>query len=263
MTGTVRGGFTLVEVLIVAVMGALLVGVFHRMHVQQRRFALWESQVVLDHDAFRVASSIFGSDLREVVAPEGDVTLHSPDSLSVRAPVGFAITCSVQGNPATIGLSQAQGGMWTGAGDSLLVYTTAGWRPMVPTGETKNSSRVLQCPFGTTEPDHLYTLEKGAADSIPVGAPVRVFRRHTYHVGVNQGERWLARTDVDGTQMLVGPTTADGVRFRLLDSTGAATAVMADVVAVEVRLILPLTPVSKTFTATADTLTLVFQGRNR
>lgn len=263
MKSPYRGGFTLVELLLVAVMGALLVVVLHRMHVQQRRFAHWEDRVVQDHDAFRVASSILGSDLREVVAPEGDVTLHTADSLSVRAPLGFALTCSVRENPAAIGLTQAQGRMWTGEGDSLLVYTTAGWRALAPTGELKSAPKVLQCPFGEATPDHLYTLAKGAADSIPVGAPIRVFRRHTYHVGMNRGTQWLARTDVDGSQMLVGPTTGDGVRFRLVDRSGAATAKLADVVAVELRLILPLVPLSKESSSTADTLTLLFQGRNR
>lgn len=258
-----RGGFTLVELLLVAVMGALLVVVLHGLFVQQRRFALWEDQVVRDHDAFRVASSILGADFREIVATEGDVALHATDSMSVRAPLGFALVCSVRANPAAIGLTRAQGSMWTGTGDSLLVYTTGGWRALVPTGEMRNVPGPLRCSIGTESPDHVYSLDRGAADSIVVGAPVRVYRRHTYHAGLNDGRRWLARTDAQGTQLLVGPTTGEGIRFRLVDESGNATGRLADVTGVELRLLLPLTRVSASSSATEDTLTLVFQGRNR
>lgn len=256
-------GFTLVELLLVAVLGSLVVGALYQAHLQQRRFSAWEAQVVQDHDAFRVATSILGGDLREAVAAEGDVDLHAPDSLSVRAPVGFALVCSVRASPASVGVTRSLGHMWVDASDTLLVYTTAGWRVVEPTDEAGSIPSSLDCPFGTPRPDHLYSLEPGAADAVPVGAPVRVFRRNTYHVGTHGGEAWLARTDPDGTQMLVGPIVPGGLRFRLLDDRGLGTTVLAEARGVELQLVLPLTPIGGGSRATADTLLVTFQGRNR
>jgi prepilin-type N-terminal cleavage/methylation domain-containing protein len=263
VTARARAGFTLVELLLVAVLGSLVIGALYQAHVQQTRFSVWENQVVRDHDAFRVAESVLAGDLREVVAAAGDVEQHTPDSLSVRAPVGFGLVCSVRANPASIGVTRSQGRMWSDPADSLLVYTSGGWRTVEPTGEQTSIPASLYCPFGTPLPDHLYRLDRGAADSVPVGAPVRVFRRRTYHVGTNRGEPWLARTDADGTQMLVGPIAAGGLRFRLLDEKGLQTSVLADVTGIETQLVLPLTPITAGSSATADTLLVAFQGRNR
>ncbi len=258
-----KAGFTLVELLVVAVLGSLVVTALYEAHIQQQRFSSWESRVVQDHDAFRVAGSILAGDLRETVASEGDVVLHATDSLSVRAPVGFALVCSVRANPASIGVTRSQGRMWTDAADSLLVYTTGRWRVLEPTDEPTSIPSGMDCPFGEPRPDHLYRLERGTADSIPVGAPVRVFRRHTYHVGSHRGDRWLARTDADGTEMLVGPIAENGLRFRMLDQRGLETATPADVTGVELQLVLPLAPLSAGSRATADTLVVAFQERNR
>jgi prepilin-type N-terminal cleavage/methylation domain-containing protein len=141
-------GFTLVELLLVAVLGSLVVAALYEAHSQQRRFSSWESQVVQDHDAFRVAGSVLAADLRETVASEGDVVLDAPDSLSVRAPVGFALVCSVRPTPASIGVTRSEGRTWTDAADSLLVYTTGGWRVLRPTEEQASIPPGMDCPFG-------------------------------------------------------------------------------------------------------------------
>lgn len=258
-----RRGFTLIELLIALVLGSLVVGALHRAHVQQRRFFTWERQAVEDHDAFRVAGSLLAADLREAVASEGDLALLSADSLSVRAPVGFGIVCAVRSNPATIALSQTEGLMWEEAGDSLLVYTTGGWRALAPSGTLKNIPGSLDCPYGRARPDRAYSFGRNEVDSIPVGAPVRVFRRRTYHLGKNGTDRWLARTDWTGTDMLVGPVASDGIRFRFLDDAGSATGNLDRVTAVEFQMVLPATALVPGAGGVEDTLRVVFQGRNR
>lgn len=257
-----RGGFTLVEVLVVLVIASLVAVALHRAQLQYRRVALWSSAVIQDHDAFRVTTSLLAADLRESVYAQGDVVLHADDSLSVRAPLGFALVCSVRQNPASVGVSLGEGLPWEDPGDSLLVYTPARWISLVPTGILRNPPRTLDCGTLGRRPDLAYSLSRGEADSIPVGAPIRVYRRHTYHVGINEGQPWLARTDASGTEMLVGPLAREGLRFRLLDNAGSPTG-PTTATALEARLVLPLTPVQVGASSQADTFTFVIHGRNR
>lgn len=261
MMGGAKRGFTLAEVLVVLVIASFAAVALHTAQVQYRRVATWSTSVLRDHDAFRVASSLLAADLREGVYEEGDVILHADDSLSVRAPLGFALVCSVRDNPASVGVRGEQGLRWAEPGDSLLVYTRSGWLTLSPTDVMANPPRTLDCDG--SRPELAYSLPRRAADSIQVGAPVRTFRRHTYHVGMNGGAPWLARTDAAGTEMLVGPLLANGLRFRLMDASGSATARIDEATGVEVRLIFPLTVVLSGESASADTITLMLQGRNR
>lgn len=257
-----RGGFTLVEVLVVLVIASLVAVALHRAQLQYRRVALWSSAVIQDHDAFRVTTSLLAADLRESLYAQGDVVLHADDSLSARAPLGFALVCSVRRNPASVGVSLTEGLPWGDPVDSLLVFTPTRWRSLVPTGVLRNPPSTLDCVTSGRPPDLAYSLARGEADSIPVGAPIRVYRRHTYHLGTNEGQPWLARTDAFGTEMLVGPLAPGGLRFRLLDDAGGPTG-SATATAVEARLVLPLTPVRVGASSQADTFTLVIHGRNR
>lgn len=262
MNGPRRSGFTLTEVLVVLVLGSLVALALNTAQLNYRRIATWSGAVIRDHDAFRVAVSLLSADLREAVYSEGDVVLHADDSLSVRAPMGFSLVCSVRDNPAAIGIQRSEGLTWSAPGDSLLLYTTSGWTAVEPDGTVSGNLRQLACADGSL-PDQAYRLPRGSTDAVPVGAPVRVFRRHTYHTGLNQNRPWLARTDRNGTEFLVGPLLAGTLRFRLVDAAGGATARVSDATGVEAEFALPLTPVPGQHSATADTFTFVLQGRNR
>lgn len=257
-----RAGFTLVEILVVLVVIGIVTAALQRANVQQRRLALWSSSEVLGHDAVRVAGSLLGMELREAVASAGDLVLHADDSLSVRAPQGFGVACSVRTQPASVGVSRVTGLAWQGGADSLLLFTTSGWAALHPARQLANPGPQLDCLNPVGAPQTAYDLANGSTDDVPVGAPVRFFRRHTYHLGDNDGEPWLARTDAQGTEMLVGPLAADGLRFRLLDADGLVTNVSAAARGIELRLIVRATPVPGGPEATADTFAVVLWSRN-
>lgn len=254
-------GFTLVEMLVTTVLlGLVLVGL-HGVHLQQRKFTDWQQQLSADHDAFRIIGSVLSAELREAVVNDGDVLLPGEDSLVVRSPLGFALVCATRSNPAVVGLSHTMGQLPTETGDSLLVYTEGGWRALAVQGEDRPGQRGLACAHGTRTPAAQYRLVSGAADSIPVGAPVRTFQRHSYHLTREDGQRWLARTDPSGTEILAGPLAPRGLRFRFLDAAGAGTTDPGAAVGVELEVVLTPPPGSRT--AVPDTFTMVFQGRNR
>lgn len=256
-----RSGFTLTEVLVAAVLlGLVLVGL-HRVHLQQRRVTDWQRQVARANDAFRVVSSVFSAQLREGVPSEGDIVLPRPDSADIRAAVGFALVCATRSSPAVIGLDHVAGRLPQADGDSLLVYATSGWRALAVEGEDRPGQRGMSCSHGPSDPEVQYRLAAHSADSVPVGATVRVFHHERYHVAMGEAGPWLARTDPRGTELLVGPLAPEGLRFRFLDELGAATDLPGEAVAVEVRVVLRSGLLARP--PRPDTLLLVFQGRNR
>jgi hypothetical protein len=245
---------------VVALTGMLAIAL-HQTYVRHSRFVDWQEQVVRAHDAYRVASSLLSADFREAVPAEDDVVLLAPDSISVRAPTGFGIVCATLTSPAVIAIARVMGRMPEASGDSLMVYATTGWRTLHVVGTDTPGQRGVSC--GGRTPEAQLQLPTGGTADVPVGAPVRVFRRHIYHLVANGGETWLGRTTTSGTEPLVGPLLRGGLRFRLLDADGLDESVPADVAGVEFRMILPGRSSFTATTATADTVVSVFQVRNR
>lgn len=256
-----RAGFSLAELLVSTVLLGFVLAGLHQAHLQQRRFTEWQQRIADAHDGYRVANAVFAAEFREAVIGDGDVTLFKPDSLAVRSPQGFGIVCAVRSSPPVFALSHATGVMPSLNGDSVLVHMDAGWRAMAVVASPRPGTLGLFCPFGTSRPDYLVRIEAGLADSISVGAPVRVYRPHRYHLLEESGRTWLARTDQQGTEALVGPLTADGLRFRLIDATGGEASAPADAVATELQLVFGRVGVTRA--EVRDTLVMLFQGRNR
>lgn len=258
-----RSGFTLVELTIVSVVATMLAVSLHGVYVRHQRLVQWQSQVAAAHDAYRVAVSLLASDVRESVPAEGDLTLLDSDVLSLRAPTGLGFVCDTRQNPAILAIHHTLG-LRASAGDSLLVYASTGWRSVVVEDEDLPGQRGLSCSNAPPTPQLQVRLGTGQADGVPVGAPVRAFEHHTYHLVDNDGERWLARTTPrTRAEPLVGPLVAGGLRFRLVDETGSQTTQLDRVGAVEFRMILPAW---RSLTASAmqpDTIETLFQVRNR
>jgi len=256
-----RYGFTVVEMLVVLVVGTILALALHQAYVQHSRFLGWQERVVGANDAFRVAGALLSADLREAVPRSGDLTLSASDRLVVRAPTGLAFVCATLSSPPSLGLTRVLGRLPEQTGDSIMVYATTGWRVSAVVARDTPGQNGLSC--GGRAPEAQLRLPSGGTTSVPVGAPVRVFRRHTYHTVTNAGAPWLARTDAAGTEPLVGPLGPSGLRFRLLSETGAQTAVDSLVAGVELRLVLPSRAIPGTPVVPGDTATTVFQVRNR
>lgn len=256
-----RRGFSLVEMSVVVAVAGLLALALHQVYVQHRRFGDWQQRVVSAHDAFRVAGALLSADLREAVPAEGDLTLVTPERISVRSPLGLGFVCAVQASSARIGIKGLMGRMPQQTGDSILVFATTGWRAVALVATETPGSGGLTC--GGQAPEAQVRLGAGLAADVPVGAPVRVFRRHAYHVVANGADSWLGRTDAAGTEALVGPLAANGLRFRLLDEAGAETTQTSLVAGVEVRLTLPSRVIPGANSVPGDTAITVLQVRNR
>jgi len=260
MTGAGRDGFTLAEVLVATVLlGFVLVGL-HQAHLRQRTVTLWQQRVTGVHDGYRVANSIVSAELREARLVDGDVRLPAPDSMVVRSPIGFGIVCGTGDRPSQMGVTAVQGTLPTQRGDSVLLHTTGGWRAMEVGGVQRPGRNSATCPYGEPVPEVIYRMPGGVVDSLATGAPLRAFRTHAYHRVSRGGQSWLARTDGSGTWEMVGPLGADGLRFQFLDAAGDPTRDPRLAEGIEMRLVLTAMMAGG---STYDTLTMVFQGRNR
>lgn len=256
-----RRGFTLVEVLVATVLLSFVLLALHQAHLRQRAFTDWQQRIAESHDGYRIANSVLGADLREAVIAEGDVVLRSADDLWVRSPQGFGIVCDRRDNPPLLALANTLGTMPTQAGDSVLVYTSGGWRALSIDRPERPTQSGLQCAYGRPEAEHAYRMARGETDSIQVGAPLRSFEIHRYHTLMENGDTWLARTDASGTEALVGPLAPRGLRFQFVDATGRATADAGDAVGVETRIVMRREGSGGELFL--DTLEMVFRSRNQ
>lgn len=224
-------GFTIVELLVVTVLAAVVLGAIYQTITVQERSYRQTGAIIATQQTIRSALDILEAELREASAADGDLFLARPESVGFRAyrSIGFVCNADVPGlkldiwelgEPFTVG---------SGA-DSVIVFiendpaisTDDAWRPSKIAGVS-----TADCPDWNGYPERRLNLAGGNIAGIRPGAPVRSFRRLTY--GIQQiGGRWvLARRDpTQGTAALVGPLAppADsGLVFRYFDAAGNPT----------------------------------------
>ena len=233
-----RAGFTLVEMLVVVVLGTIIVLGLYRVVTSQQRAYRHQSVVASLHDAMRVAASVLGADLREAAGAGGDLAALGPDTVVVRSPVGFGIVCATDTVNRRLALFDVRGRLDATAGDSLLVYHAGGWLVRGITDVDAPGFPPMACAY-TTGPAVEHTVRVGASVAgVPVGAPARAFHRYTYRLEQDAGQWWLARADGSGSELLAGPFAGGvGLDFVYLDTLGAATSIPSRVARVDVTLI--------------------------
>ncbi len=261
MPGSRRvSGFTLVELMIASVILSIVLLGLHRVYLQQREISDWQRDMAVANDLFRIVGSVMSDDLREAIAADGDVVLGAPDSIRVRSPIGFAHVCYADPDDDILGLDGLNGSLPTAPGDSLHLYGAGGWKRTRVVGAVTVATGQMRCDVSRRRPTELVRLPRGDVAGVPVGAPVRAFRSTSYHVTAFEGQPWVARSDASGTEAIAGPISPRGLRFRSLDASGAETATASEIVAVEISVAVPR---PATRGAVADTMVMVFQGRNR
>lgn len=263
-----RAGFTLVEMIVVVVLGTMIVLGLYRVLTAQQRAYRHQSQVAALHDALRVGTAVLAADLREAASAGGDLAALGPDTLAVRSPVGFGIVCVVDTLNRRLGLVDVQGRVTAGAGDSVLVFRPAGWVVRGVLEVNPTGYPALACPYAAG-PALQRTLRLGGSVSgVPVGAPLRAFHRYTYRLTQEANAWWLARADAGGPEVLAGPFAGGaGLEFFYYDTLDAATMTASRVARVDVRLIARSRAGSAGLagsgTPMVDTLDLSISLRNR
>ena len=222
-------GFSLVELLVVTVLGSLLILAALQVLVTNQQTSTAQSAQIQGQQTLRATSDVLFNELREVSAAGGDLLAMTSTAVTIRAmrKLGIVCTVSVASPPVLTAMRQGQ---WFQANDSVFVFADNNtnlssddrWLAVqvtaVDTTRTCGTSAAQNLSFAGQ-------AAKFTADSVRVGAPVRSFVRYTYGLVTYSGQTYLGRTDPGGsTTPLVGPLRpSDGLAFTYLDSLGAVT----------------------------------------
>lgn len=222
---TDRSGFTLVELVMAIVLGALVAGTLYRALVAQARFFAAQSAREEVQQNTRAALELIGSELRTM--PGGDALVRAAaDSITLRAARTWGVVCAAGGgtslsiaHPAGAG---AGGAVNTGTGLAVN-FGSAGepsWSDGVRvTAVSGPSSTCGGEGMGEQIEVRTYTLgavpRRGTVTPSP-GNVVYVYDQVTYRTGASAGVPgvWIQRRIGDGgassNQPMAGPVTEEG-----------------------------------------------------
>lgn len=263
-------GFTLVELLVVTVLGAVLfVASMQIMVTNQRAYAAQASQI-RGQRSIRAAVDLLYGELREISARGGDLIAMGSSAMTVRSMRGFGVVCSVaRSDPAVLTVLEVADRF--AAGDSVFVFADIeGAHPedawiaarvtAVDTTARCDGREAQTLTFAGQGPE----FTRAGRDRVGPGAPVRRFARYTYGLVDHDGESWLGRTAPDGTEVaLVGPLQpASGLDFAYLDEAGMVTTVPTDVRQIVLTVRTPGGPVGAIGEVAADSIRAVVYTRN-
>lgn len=263
-----RRGFTLTELVIVTLLGALMIAAALQILITNQRTYTVQTAQIQGQQATRAAADVLFNELREVSAQGGDLLAMSATQLTIRSMRKFGIVCSLDTDDPP-DLTVLKVGDWFADGDSVFVFAdnnaaTSGddvWIAVevmdVDTTEACGTQRAVELDFGGQSAPF-------TNDSVRVGAAVRSFVRYTYGLITYDGESYLGRTEQGSTAVpLVGPLEASsGLEFTYLDENGNVTATAADVrqITVTIRTASPV--VNSLGQTVSDSITTVIYTRN-
>jgi prepilin-type N-terminal cleavage/methylation domain-containing protein len=248
MDKTDRNGFTIVELLVVVILGTLaLMATYQVLATSTRIFAVNGARAQ-GQQLLRGGLDVLVGELREISPIEGDLIEMGSDSLTFRAQRTFGVSCAVDYSASPVEITAYQVGPHFQANDSVFVLhdndpervSDDEWFGGVvssvdPTATCSDGSpaQVLSIPFLRT------TATKVPPDSVRIGAPVRGFEAYTYGQVSYEGETYLGRRarGASNSELIVGPfPDAGGLVFRYLDRTGNETTVDTLVSQIEILL---------------------------
>ena len=261
-------GFTLIELMIVAVLGAVVVASTYQILLTSQQAYSMQSAQIEGQQTVRIALDILRNKLREISPSGGDILAMSSTALQVRAPVSFGLVCNVHssGSPITV----KKMGNFFSNGDSVTVLADNNQMKAsddrILFGAITAIDTTTTCSGGDsaqslTVPE-LATAQT-AGDTVKAGVPVRAFTIHGYTFAPYRNAYYLVRlTSSDEPQALVGPLSSNGITFSYLDSLGNATTDRRAVAQIEVTARAYSDVVERSGRPIADSLTTRIYLRN-
>ena len=220
-----RSGFTLVELLIVALIGSIVLGAAYQTIIVQQKTIRQSFAIVGTQQNVRTAMQVLTSDLREISATDGDITRADSVSIGYRAMRKAGVVCA----------SDTTGGTWIvvgtlgdayAAGDSLLIYAD-GTNPGM-TDDSWIRNRVSSVASSTLCPAHpmvtvtqRVNLTTVATAMVRPGGMVRSFVPVLYRITNVGNEGHLFRGEGADTVPIVEELSTvanQGLRFRYWDT---------------------------------------------
>lgn len=240
-------GFTLVEVLVVLVIGSFVLGAVYEIMISQSQAFGRQGEIVDVQNSLRSTAVLLTTELRAVDAQD----LYSMDasSLHLRSYTGSGIICGKDAASRRFALIDTSGGFTSTPGDSVLVLSVGGagsaddeWKvfPATEVG-TGPDLGVSTCSWGET-PDVAIRISPASpsdTDGIAVGGSVLAFQPVEYGLYQDAGRWWFARRVGLATswEILTGPLLSPaegGLEFAYVDGAGDPAASLQDIAAVRI-----------------------------
>lgn len=253
-----RRGFTLVEILLVAVLGLVVVLGAGQILIKNQQTYTAQTATISGQQTTRIAVEVLFAELREVSPSGGDLLAIAPDSIRVRLMRKFSIVCATDLTGTSPVLTVIKDFLLEGgdtlyimgganrfaAGDSVFVF--ADNDEDLDSDDTWFASSVSQvdsasitCPQDS-DPGLALSFNGQsalfAADSVGIGAPVRSYQDFTFGMTIMAGDVYLARRTGSGDMIpIAGPLSGrNGLEFTYRDAMGAVTSTATDVAQIEV-----------------------------
>lgn len=270
ITSDRRAGFTLVELLIVAVLGVvILIATYEVLVTNQRTYMAQQAQIQAQQSVRSGVDVLFG-ELREVSPAGGDLKEMASDSVQVRVMRKFGVACQVDlsGDPSITAYTP---GDWFESGDSVVVFADADTMriddDVYHHAQLNAGDNTQVC--GPKRAQILRFPGMGPAfrfDSVWPGAPIRSYEWLTFGIYQVDGDWYLGRHAAgDDPAPLLGPLSSKsdgGLSFEYLDQDGNSTATPTDVRQIQVTLRTPGEVRGPNGELISDSLTTRIQTRN-
>lgn len=240
---TARWGFTIVELLLVAVLGVILLTAAYQVLVANQRTYAAQSAKAENNQTTRSSLEALFSELREL--DPSDLLGLTDDFVTLRAQREFGLVCEVLVGPP-FRLDVVPLGDEFEVGDSLHVFAENDVTRMDDdtwiTGAVSASASTADCRGRPAQRLSFVTEAPGfSASAVRVGGPVRRFVHYGYGLVESRGKTYMGRVAPDGSvEPLVGPLPATvrgqpAVEFIYLDDAGTPTIRAEEVAQIEVR----------------------------
>lgn len=264
-----RKGFTLVELIVVVVLGALVLAAAMEVLITNQRTYTAQTAQIQSQQSTRAALDVLFGELREISAQGGDLVTMTSNSLKVRTMRKFGVVCSISATSPPV-LTVIKVGDWFADRDSVFIF--ADNQTNISSDDVWISARVtavdttsITCASNTAQ--KLSFSGQAAtftANTVQTGAPMRSFVYYTYGLVTMDGETYLGRTDAGGSSVpLVGPLKAStGVEFAYLDTNGDPTTTNTAVRQIQVTVRTAPGPINSVGRAVADSITGTIYTRN-
>lgn len=231
-----RSGFTVIELLVVVVIGTLLVlGTLQVLTTNRKTYTIQNADLQ-NQQQLRASLEVLLTELRGVSSRGGDILAADANSIRIRSMDDFGVVCDV--GTSSFGILP-----FTNTSDdptpfgveTLLVFVDGDpltsvddtWEEWTPGVELGSSLTAGTCDGQTSQVVDV----QGDAETIVqagdllVGAPVRNFDTHTWEMSdANYGEWFLTLNDGGGAVEVVGPLAPDSrgnpLTFRYYDEDG-------------------------------------------
>lgn len=242
-TPSPRAGFTLVELLIVAVIGMVLLGSVYQILVSNQRTYTVQQVRIQNQQVMRSGLDLLASEIREASTRDvfnSDLVTLAADGLELRSMRAFGRVCQVL-NGASTDLIVRLSGPEFETGDAAVVFgegdpnTRADDRNYDTAVQSANPEIPNGCLAGVAG-QRIMLAGGWPNGAVRSGAPIRAHTTFGYRLMDFGGETYLGRTEGVGTaQPVVGPLAAgNGLLFEYFDIQGNVTAIPAQVA--EIRL---------------------------